>query len=1120
MSRQRSVLLQQIALLCLILSIALYLYARLSSAFFYQLNSSATEGSFERNASPKRILVTGGAGFIGFHLAKALAANKKNVIVALDNFNDYYDVKLKIDRAYELHQLGVTVHNDDVCNADFLHALFIRHKFTHVAHLAAQAGVRYSLQNPLAYIRANVECQVALLDVLRSFKDVKLVYASSSSVYGKESEVPFSLRAHTDRPGNMYAASKKTDELLGYHYCHAYNISAVGLRFFTVYGPWGRPDMAVYKFAESMLDGKEVPLYEDSSDPIGLGRDFTYIEDIVQGTLASLDYVPSECGERFNLGFGNPVSLPEMLNILQHELNVTAKIKKSPLPPTEILRTWADLSTSTQMLGFRPETALRLGIKKFVVWYKGYRLRRKDQDERSLPSPSATWFRGLLAEKKDRAKRSGEDSVKRHNEELQRRMQHQRNKYYEWAKQHDIEVSELDKSQFSFFQGLDSSGNDLIRMAQLKNDIEGLKAACREMVDCLAFNSEGVLKRQVREQVKWEKVPFFQGEHQGLYVANVNPCKANLHDCAKYAQCTPILPAQYSCRCKQGYFGNGKLCLPRYAEVDPKELQWEYAADVLSIHNVTRMKEESGQRMVFFQGLDSPNGDYLVADKYRGDLEKLKEICIKDPICIAVNTNGLMKRRIADKSTWTLWTNDPQQGLYVFDIDYCSLAAEACPEHARCTRVSAGHFTCVCHPPYSLIEGECIVKQDAKAQPVLKPEAIVPKTGKPNIEQAPPSEKSKDISQNIEAVLPVLKAEAITPTEKEPAESSENSNKPSQNVEAVEDTQNVEAMHFNVKATQFVKLPKRIVSDFDIHIIHSVDNNDLLGIPTLVNSLVKHTNQSLHIHIVVCNLKPFFLLSLLKCFSFHSEFKLSIVPFDVKRLNDGYLNYMQRPGQGLFDYLSNCANYARFFFYELLPDLEVAIYMDTDIVLQSDIKSLWNRVTKSPHTITAIERSLHPYKQIFSPDTAVIFSQRYTREMDMEANSYNAGVFAVNLTRWRQRSKVIEDDLQFWMKQNVDKDLWKMGTQPLMLLTFHQDSSLLPAHFHLPGLGWKTDISPKALRNASILHWSGSRKPWRGDQRLYYSYWKAQSPLECRGYGVCEQQEEIWRCVQPANSTQ
>lgn len=330
------------------------------------------------------VLVTGAAGFIGFHVAAALSSALHNV-VGVDNFNDYYDVRLKHARARELEKLGVPVHHNDVCNYSHLLDVMTSRGISHVVHLAAQAGVRHSLYDPLAYVTANIECLLVLLDILRQFPKTKLVYASSSSVYGQRSSMPFRVPWPTSShavsawdaaspPANMYAATKKAGEALVDVFCRMnrqLRSPPVGLRLFTVYGPWGRPDMAVYAFADAMMRHEQLPLFHTSDDhPVA--RDFTYIDDVTSGVMAAMKYEPTRCGQVFNIGRGSPVVVRRMIAILEAELNVTARIVHRPLPPTEILQTFADISITSSCLNFRPTVSLRHGIRRFVKWYKEY----------------------------------------------------------------------------------------------------------------------------------------------------------------------------------------------------------------------------------------------------------------------------------------------------------------------------------------------------------------------------------------------------------------------------------------------------------------------------------------------------------------------------------------------------------------------------------------------------------------------------------------------------------------------------------------------------------------------------------------------------------------------------
>lgn len=315
---------------------------------------------------PKKVLVTGAAGFIGMHLALQLS-KRGNVVVGLDNFNSYYDLELKRDRAYELKKEGVHVVKGDVCDKELLMELFREHGFTHVAHMAAQAGVRWSLTDPLAYVRSNVMCFVTLLEAVRSFPGVKVTYASSSSVYGRNTKVPFSVKDPIDQQSSIYAATKKSNEDIARVYHHLYHIPLTGLRFFTVYGPWGRPDMAVYDFSERMFSGRPIDVYSHGL----LSRDFTYIDDIVNGVVAAINYGATL--EVFNLGKGHPEKVNELIEIMEKTLGIQARRNELPMQPGDVAQTWADISETTQALGFLPTTDLQTGIAKWAQWYLVYR---------------------------------------------------------------------------------------------------------------------------------------------------------------------------------------------------------------------------------------------------------------------------------------------------------------------------------------------------------------------------------------------------------------------------------------------------------------------------------------------------------------------------------------------------------------------------------------------------------------------------------------------------------------------------------------------------------------------------------------------------------------------------
>jgi UDP-glucuronate 4-epimerase len=311
----------------------------------------------------KTILITGAAGFIGFHAAQALKARSYS-IVGLDNFNAYYTPELKRKRAALLQKQGIPILEADLNNKQILCHTLETYGCTHVLHLAAQAGVRYAKTHPEAYLASNIHGFCTLLEALRLFPHIHLVYASSSSVYGKNIKIPFSVDDATDRPANLYAATKKANELMAYSYNHLYGIQTIGLRFFTVYGPWGRPDMAYYSFTEAILKGEPIHLFNNGK----MQRDFTYIDDVIQGICAAIDY-EGEGHELFNLGNNTPIPLLDFVHTLEKLLDKQAKIIFEGPSAGEVDITYADITHSSQKLGFCPTTSLEEGLAHFIDWY-------------------------------------------------------------------------------------------------------------------------------------------------------------------------------------------------------------------------------------------------------------------------------------------------------------------------------------------------------------------------------------------------------------------------------------------------------------------------------------------------------------------------------------------------------------------------------------------------------------------------------------------------------------------------------------------------------------------------------------------------------------------------------
>lgn len=337
-----------------------------------------------------KVLVTGAAGFIGFHLVNKLL-QEKHVVVGLDSINDYYNVELKYDR---LTQLGVsknTISENESVNSsiwpDFsfikmdlkdqegLSKLFAAHKFDVVINLAAQAGVRYSISNPMAYIDSNIVGFMNILECCRHNQIKHLIYASSSSVYGMNTKVPFSETDVTDSPVSIYAATKKSNELMAYTYSHLYQLPVTGLRFFTVYGPWGRPDMSPILFANAIEGGQPIKVFNQGN----LSRDFTYIDDIINGiySVFSSDVpISDETGkpayEIYNIGNNQPVELKKFISVMEEAMGREALKEMYPMQKGDVYKTYANIDSLNRAVGYQPSTSIEEGIGKFVTWYKSY----------------------------------------------------------------------------------------------------------------------------------------------------------------------------------------------------------------------------------------------------------------------------------------------------------------------------------------------------------------------------------------------------------------------------------------------------------------------------------------------------------------------------------------------------------------------------------------------------------------------------------------------------------------------------------------------------------------------------------------------------------------------------
>jgi UDP-glucuronate 4-epimerase len=324
--------------------------------------------------SDQAILVTGAAGFIGFHVARRLLAEGR-AVVGLDNLNNYYDPALKEARLDILRgEPRFAFERIDLADRAAMERLFAKHRFSRVVHLAAQAGVRYSIDHPHAYVDANLEGFVNVLEGCRHHGCGHLVYASSSSVYGANTKQPFSVHDKTDHPISLYAATKKANELIAHSYSHLYRLPVTGLRFFTIYGPWGRPDMAIFMFTKAILEGKAIKLFNHGR----MRRDFTYIDDVSNVVLKIVDLAPRAASadappaQIYNVGNRRPEDLMHVVAVMEKELGREAVKEMLPMQPGDVLETFADIGDLARDVGFKPQTSIEDGIRSFVAWYRDY----------------------------------------------------------------------------------------------------------------------------------------------------------------------------------------------------------------------------------------------------------------------------------------------------------------------------------------------------------------------------------------------------------------------------------------------------------------------------------------------------------------------------------------------------------------------------------------------------------------------------------------------------------------------------------------------------------------------------------------------------------------------------
>ncbi|XP_064405544.1 uncharacterized protein LOC135350619 [Halichondria panicea] len=439
--------------------------------------------------------------------------------------------------------------------------------------------------------------------------------------------------------------------------------------------------MAVYKFTDSIINKRPIPMFTASQ---ALERDFTFVDDIVGVILAALDHAPQCCGEVYNAGLGEPESLSTLVRLLEEELNSTADTDPSPLLSCDMHMTWADMEETKRVLGYTPRVKLRDGLREFIAWYKHYHSQNKTSERlKELYGEGeviATMAKGRL-----------EQRIREYNDRINGLKQ----RYYQYAKDRDIPLPVLTKKRFIFYPGKESPGHTVIKAPSYRGNLKLLEERCLATEQCIAFTSSGEFKNRLTPMNKWVATP----QEDGMYVADIDLCASDLHFCGKHSDCVYTGPANYTCACHHGYLKLGQNCVERYVQGDVGATEEEWILsdqfDGFNWEEVVR-----GRPFVFFQGLDSPGGDYLVVEGR--SLEELRDVCLSTRHCLAFNTNGILKDSLRPPSVWGRWAGPqyPQHGLYVLDIDYCSLNLEQCPPHSLCLKNSPGNYSCTCTPPW------------------------------------------------------------------------------------------------------------------------------------------------------------------------------------------------------------------------------------------------------------------------------------------------------------------------------------------------------------------------------------------------------------------------------------
>eukprot|EP00048_Salpingoeca_helianthica_P017821 m.239166 g.239166 ORF g.239166 m.239166 type:complete len:1465 (-) comp22368_c0_seq1:77-4471(-) len=950
---------------------------------------------------PSTILITGAAGFIGFHTAQRLLRDSENVVVGIDNFDPYYDVSLKHARIQELaHNSSFIFQRGDVCNTTLLAQLFREYRFTHVVHFAGKAGVRASVAAPHEYVANNIGCFRHLLAAMTQVHPPRpaLVFASSSSVYGVDAPLPFNTRGSPSFPASVYGATKRAMEAMA----RSTTLHTTALRFFTVYGPWGRPDMAVAAFAESILAGKPVSIFEGN-----MTRDFTYIDDVIDGIVAALNPFPAPRFRVFNLGGQQVSSLQALVALLEKELGRTAITHTLARPATEKLATSADIDEAATVLHFRPKVSLAVGIRRFVFWLQGHRDRQQAR----------------VLDRFDNV--SGDEGPAIGANIMMKRQEH--NALMHAQRQRDLALFTAHtglpspvphEKTYLFHRGVVAAGGDLARYPDAS--VAELEARCNALEVCIAFSSDGTLKRRVAPRDEWVQSGPLSG---GLYVAgNVDMCLQELHDCPLYARCVKTGPVAFDCVCADGFVSEFGQCVPISPAHQQDHLALQDTEPIASSRRfvVFTNKTVPGHSIGFFPGLN---------------VFQLQAECLRHPKCVAFTSNGFLKHSLPLARDWS---TSPLVTLYVADIDHCALQTEGCFEHSTCVKTRPGQHDCMCVAPYRLVNTA--------------------------------GRATAGAARSWECHLP------LSPS-----------------------------------------TPLSLAPRPTIPIVFCVDDSDIEGVAAAIQSIWQHDTAGA-VSIIVAH--AFTRPSSPSSQSPHSTSPLSITQQLLCRgLNSTLLNDSRRfrvvevdmskeiaeiavfGDASAVGNLAAIGNFARFHMHQFISS-DYAIYADSDLVFLEDPSSLITIAASMGNSLLAgVPRASPTYGATFSPRVQTLFYERTGHAIDVDAATFNAGFYVINLRLWREQH--LESEVSYWMATNKREHLWALGTQPILQLLAHKQWTALPTRWNVDGLGYRQDSALAALMaDAAVLHWSGVRKPWLAGG-MYREHWAPYAMPLCAHHGRC-----------------